>query len=197
MRNLIPFKSSKELIPESLLKTLKAKGRDYGLVDVIPIAAEDIQVAQWVTLKCRYGCKRYNSSWCCPPATPGPEEVKEILKEYHSALILVGRHRSPDFYSRGINRRLQQIQCWKGSVSLERCLFLEGYYKAFALVGEVCVLCKECSYPAECKFPQERRPTVESFSIDVIGTLQGLGITTSVARDLNEAFSYFSIILLH
>jgi len=197
MNNLIPFKSSKHGLSETLLKALKTKGKGYGLVDVIPISAESIQVAEWVHLKCRYGCQRYNKSWCCPPATPDPKQVREILREYNTALILMGRHSSPDFYGRGTNRRLQQIKCWKGSISLERYLFLEGYYKAFALVGEVCVLCKECSYPAECKFPQERRPTVESFSIDVIGTLQGLGIQTSVAKNLKEAFSYFGIILLH
>lgn len=196
MNKLLPFSNVHPRVPLRLLKELKEKGKAYDLMDVVVVSSEKILVAEWVHLKCRYGCQRYNTSWCCPPATPGPKEVREILKEYSTALILMGMHKSPGFYKRDSSRRLQQVKCWKGSLVLERFLFLEGYYKAFALVGEVCVLCKECSYPTECKFPQERRPTVESFSIDVIGTLKGLGIKTSVAKDLSEVFSYFSIILL-
>lgn len=38
--------------------------------------------------------------------------------------------------------------------------------------------------------------TVESFCIDLIGTLKNLGIATRVAMELNETFKYYSIILL-
>jgi predicted metal-binding protein len=75
-------------------------------------------------------------------------------------------------------------------------LVKKGYYKAFGLVGECCALCKECTYPGNCRFPQEKRPAVESFSIDVIGTLQLLGKTPQVAENTNDSFNYYSIILL-
>jgi predicted metal-binding protein len=79
---------------------------------------------------------------------------------------------------------------------MERMLFLEGYYKAFSLVGECCALCKTCAYPKECRFPQEKRPSVESFSIDVIGTLKKLGASSQVATSTSEAFNYYGVILL-
>ena len=41
-----------------------------------------------------------------------------------------------------------------------------------------------------------RRPSVESFSIDVIGTLQLLGKTPQVVENKNDSFNYYSIILL-
>ncbi len=94
------------------------------------------------------------------------------------------------------SKRIKQVRFWKGTVSLERLLFLEGYYKAFSLIGETCALCKECAYPNECRFPQERRPSVESFSIDVIGTLQNLGVKPRVANSTNDTFSYYGIILV-
>jgi predicted metal-binding protein len=75
-------------------------------------------------------------------------------------------------------------------------LFLEGYYKAFALVSGVCSLCKKCAYPEPCRFPQEKRPMIESFSIDVIGTLRNLGGTSHVAVNTGEVFNYYGIILL-
>ncbi len=112
------------------------------------------------------------------------------------ALLLVGSTSCSDFYLNNEHKRISQVRCWKGTISLERLLFLEGYYKAFSLVGECCALCKECAYPDDCRFPQEKRPSVESFSIDVIGTLKNLGSTSTVAAKTCETYSYYGIILL-
>jgi predicted metal-binding protein len=183
-------------IPYRLLQSLLEKGGKYGLDNVIPINAADIVVAEWVHLKCRYGCRQYNTSWCCPPATPSPEKTQKILSEYSTALLLVGKMTCPDFYRNDQRKRSIQVKCWKGTVSLERMLFLAGYYKAFSLVGESCPLCRSCSYPEYCQFPQEKRPSVESFSIDVIGTLDNVGVETSVAVNVGDTFSYNAIILL-
>ncbi len=183
-------------ISDHLLHRLLDKSRKYGLSDVIPFSVSDIVVAQWVHLKCRYGCSQYNTNWCCPPATPSPDKVQKILDEYSTALLLAGTRKCPDFYRNNKRKRAMQVKCWKGTVSLERMLFLAGYYKAFSLVGECCPLCQNCSYPEDCQFPQEKRPSVESFSIDVIGTLCNVGIETAVAANVGDSFSYYAIILL-
>ena len=122
--------------------------------------------------------------------------VQMILDEYSLAILLEGSQTCEEFYRNNAKKRAKQVRCWKGTVSLERLLFLEGYYKAFGLVGETCALCKECTYPKDVVYPQERRPSVESFSIDVIGTLKRLGKTPKVANHHKEAFSYYGIILV-
>jgi len=194
-KNVILFKESKG-ISHSLIKNLLKKGKEYGLDAVFPFSVDKIIVAEWVNLKCCYGCNQYDTNWCCPPATPGIERVRNILEEYSTALLLVGSQTCPDFYRNNARKRSNQIRHWKGTLSLERLLFLEGYYKAFSLVGETCALCKECAYPEPCLFPQEKRPCVESFFIDVIGTLQNLGTTTKVATHRSESFGYYGIILV-
>jgi predicted metal-binding protein len=183
-------------ISDRLLYQLLEKSRKYGLNEVIPFSVSEIIVAEWVHLKCRYGCNKYNTNWCCPPATPNPDKVRKILNEYTQALLLVGRKKCPDFYRNNKRKRAMQVKCWKGTVSLERMLFLTGYYKAFSLVGECCALCLTCAYPEDCRFSQEKRPSVESFSIDVIGTLNNVGIEASVAGNADDTFSYYAIILL-
>jgi len=194
-RKIIPFKSDAGISHE-LLQRLLSKGKRYGLNAIFPFAIEKINVAEWVHLKCRYGCSRYNTNWCCPPATPSPEKVRAILAEYTRALLLVGSKSCSDFYRDNGRKRASQVRCWKGMVSMERMLFLEGYYKTFSLVGECCALCKKCAFPEDCRFPQEKRPSVESFSIDVIGTLKNLGTTSQVATHTAETFNYYGIILL-
>jgi len=194
-RKVVPFRCDTG-ISQSLTQRLLTGSKRYGLNAIFPFDTDQIVVAEWVHLKCRYGCSRYNTNWCCPPATPDPDKVRAILAEYSKALLLVGSKNCSDFYRDNGRKRAGQVRCWKGMVSLERMLFLEGYYKAFSLVGECCALCKECAFPQECRFPQEKRPSVESFSIDVIGTLKNLGTTSQVATHTAETFNYYGFILL-
>jgi predicted metal-binding protein len=194
-QKVVSFKNTAHL-PPLLLQRLTEAAAPLGIEDVHPFSPEEIVVAEWVQLKCRYGCDLYNRSWCCPPATPTPEKVREIISEYSAALLLQSTHYLPNFYNDHGRRRASLVRCWKGTVSLERMLFLEGYHKAFSLVGESCALCKKCVYPRNCRFPKEKRPSVESFSIDVIGTLQRLGITPKLATDIQDPFKYYAIILV-
>lgn len=192
---VVPFRNETG-ISHALLQRLGDAGRKSGLDAIFPFSTDKINVAEWVHLKCRYGCSNYNTNWCCPPATPSPDKVRSILAEYKKALLLVGSKSCSDFYRNNGRKRSSQVRCWKGTLSLERMLFLEGYYKTFSLVGECCALCKECAFPESCRFPQEKRPSVESFSIDVIGTLKNLGTTSKVASNITETFTYYGIILL-
>ncbi len=193
---VVPFRTNNEL-PFTLLQRLREAGKKYNIESVHPFATQDIVVAEWVRLKCLYGCSRYNRSWCCPPATPEPAQVRQILAEYSQALLLQGTHWLPQFYRDDSRKRTALVHCWKGTVSLERLLFLEGYHKAFSLVGDNCALCKKCVYPNNCRFPQEKRPSLESFAIDVVGTLHRLGLEPKVAKDIKEPFTYYAIILVY
>ena len=171
-------------------------GRKYNIHEIIPLNTSDIRVAPWVRLKCKYGCNKYGKSWCCPPETPTPEKMQDILKEYQKALLLCGSLRNGDFYKENQKKRRIQVNTWKGTVALERRLFLAGYYKAFSLVSETCALCKTCRYPAECKFPTDRRPSVESCSIDIFQTLKNINKQFQIAQNVTAEYNCYSIILL-
>lgn len=194
-KKVVEFRSNAG-ISQELIEELTEHGHEYGLDAIMPFSTDRITVKTWVHLKCRYGCKQFGTNWCCPPATPEPREVEAILAEYKTALLLVGKTQCPDFYRNNAKKRNSQVKFWKGTVSIERLLFLKGYYKAFSLVGETCALCKECAYPKPCRFPQEKRPSIESFAIDVIGTLKNLGTTATVATSTAQTFDYYGIILL-
>jgi predicted metal-binding protein len=183
-------------ISKKLIRQLLAKGKEYGLHEIASFGVDRIVLAEWVSLKCQYGCPQYNTNWCCPPASPDLKKVRAILGEYSLALLLVGTRRCPDFYSHSAKTRAYQVRYWKGTMSIERRLFLEGYDKAFSLVSGTCALCKKCSYPEPCRFPLEKRPPVESFGIDLIGTLKNLERSTPVSQDTGDHFNHYSIILL-
>jgi hypothetical protein len=55
--NVVPFKSDQG-ISSDLVQRLLGKGEGYGLTAVFPFSVDKIVVAEWVHLKCRYGCNR-------------------------------------------------------------------------------------------------------------------------------------------
>jgi predicted metal-binding protein len=179
-----------------LLKEIRGWAKKYNISEIIPLKTEDICVAHWVRLKCKYGCRKYAKSWCCPPETPTPDQTKALLSEYQKALLLIGTNRNGDFYRENQKKRRIQVNTWKGTVALERRLFLSGYYKALGLVSENCALCKVCAYPGECKFPDDRRPSVESCSIDIFQTLKNIGKPIQIAQNVDAEYNCYSIILL-
>lgn len=183
-------------ISDQLLRSLLEKNRNYGLEKIIPFPIEKIDVAEWVSLKCQFGCSQYNTNWCCPPASPDLAKVQAVLQEYSQALLLIGSRRCKEFYLNNARRRAERVRSWKEIVGIERQLFLEGYDKAISLVSGSCALCKKCTYPEACRFPKERRPPIEAFSIDLIGTLKNLGLSTPVAQETDDTFNYYAIILL-
>ena len=183
-------------IPDDILEDISKRAKRYGIESINPFSVKDFELAEWVGLKCRYGCSQFGTNWSCPPATPELPQARAIISEYSLALLLVGSQKCTNFYLNNSKKRSEQVRYWKGTVSLERHLFLHGYDKAFSLVSGSCSLCKKCAYPAACRFPTEKRPTIESLAVDVIGTLKNLGIDTKVARDPKELFKYYAIILL-
>lgn len=189
-------KHSPNIIPLETFQQIELLTKELGFLETHLLKAQDIVTGRWVRLKCRYGCAKYNTSWCCPPAAPNLQMTRDILSEYEFALILVSENTNEHFYrNSGIKRRVQ-IKQWKCTVALERKLFLMGYYKAFGLPADTCALCKECAYPKQCKFPNEKRPTLEACGIDVFQTVKNLGQSTGLVRKIQDCFHSYSLILL-
>jgi predicted metal-binding protein len=167
------MKPLKELIPEISGPAIKG---------IRPIPASRISVADWVRLKCMYGCTLYGRSWSCPPASPSLEEARKILREYRTALFVTFK---PGKDAGKMNEIL---------LEMERKLFLEGYCKAFAFFPSPCSLCKKCAYPKDCKHPGKKRPTPEAMGIDVFRTAANAGIRMDVLKE-KKPFSMSTLVL--
>ena len=114
---------SKEL--DSLLAELKSVHEDLK-----PVSTDIVVVANWVHLKCQYGCKSYGNHLCCPPFAPKPEETKAVLAEYRQA-VLARFEAKPDqkLQAKGASRSLagSVTKLHKTIYELERTAFLAGY----------------------------------------------------------------------
>lgn len=159
----------------AVLKT--AKG--LGALNVRPLPAKAVAVADWVRWRCRYGCGRYGRRLTCPPAAPGPEETRRLLAGYRSAVLVRAR----------VCRDIRRIV-----PALERELFLAGYYKVFGFAAGACNLCRTCA--ASCRHPELARPSMEACGIDVFATVRKAGLPIGVLKDKTCEADCYGLLLV-
>jgi len=164
------------------MNSIIEKAMELGATGAVSISADTVVVANWVRLKCQYGCGGWGRSLTCPPYSPTPDRMSEILREYSSAILL---HRRGSWPS--IRENLSE---------LERHAFLAGYYKAFALPSGPCRLCDECNTKEPCKHPREARPSMEACGIDVFGTARAAGMPIKVAMTKDDEPNFYGLLLL-
>lgn len=167
--------------------------RNEGASDAIFIKPEDVAVRDWVRLKCLYGCPNYGSCLTCPPYSPTPEETRRILKEYETAMLVrfgggpEGDDKGLLCYGKNIGRLM---------VKIERGVFLEGHYAAFAYSAGHCQLCEERCTLDHCRHPMEARPSMEGCGIDVFATIRHAGFETRVAKSRKESMAFYGLLLV-
>lgn len=151
------------------------------------IPARYVVTAEWVRLKCQFGCGGYNKRLCCPPYTPTPGTTRMMLAEYRRALI---------FAYRGEEGRKERRRMHRFLTGLERTAFLDGYYKALGLGAGPCRFCRVCDTTKRCRFPELARPSMESCGIDVYATCRNAGIRLEVVTSYEETPRYVNLLLV-
>jgi predicted metal-binding protein len=152
------------------------------------LKTDSIVTAAWICWKCRYGCDGYNSSLCCPPNTPTYRETRELVDCYEYALLV-------HFTEDSNNMTEDPIDYTKVITTLEREIFLAGYYKAFALSAGRCRLCAECTMKY-CGHAKRARPSMESCGIDVFSTVRNNGYRIEVLKDKSYKVNRFCLVLI-
>ena len=153
------------------------------------ISASTVVTAEWVRLKCQFGCSGYNKRLCCPPCTPTPAQTRKMLSEYRHALIY-----SYTCTPRGY--RAKRLRMQKLIVAIERQAFLDGHYKALALMAGPCRLCADCNRNGNCRHPESARPSMEGSGIDVYATARGSGIPLEVVTRADATAKFINLLLI-
>ena len=167
--------------------------RKNGFSDFRWIDPRSIVIAQWVRMKCRFGCGEYGKTACCPPNTPTVGECERFVREYKRAAVFhfeksVARPEDRHAWSRGVNLKL---------VKLEREVFLSGHVKAFLLAMDSCNICSMCvGDPALCKEPRKARPSAEAMAVDVYSTVLRAGYPIEVLADFKQMMNRYAILLV-
>jgi predicted metal-binding protein len=154
----------------------------FGAREARVISSRTIVTAPWVRMKCRFGCCVYGQRLTCPPHSPSPEETRLMLRDYQTAILV-----HAEAY-RSVSRIVSK---------LEREIFLDGHYKAFAMGSGPCRLCETCNLKeGKCRHPEEARPAMEASGIDVFQTAHNNGFPITVVREEGCEQHYYGVVLV-
>ena len=166
---------------------------EHGCEDYRWIDPRSIVVAQWVRMKCWFGCRHFGKAATCPPHVPSLSECERFFAEYAQAALLhftgtVAKPEDRHAWTRAINARL---------LELERAVFLAGHQKAFVLFIDPCNLCNDCAgTPADCHQPASARPAPEAMGVDVFSTVRNVGYEIEVVKDYSQSMDRFGMLLV-
>jgi len=155
------------------------RAKELGATDSKIIPADTVVTAEWVRIKCQFGCGGWGRRLTCPPNSPTPEQTRKMLSYYKNALLI---HVNEEV---DINDIIPII---------EKEAFFDGYFRAFSIGAGPCYLCEKCS--KFCKHPREARPAMEACGIDVFSTVRahGFPIETLSRRDCKG--NYYGLVLI-
>jgi predicted metal-binding protein len=172
---------------------LEAMIARHGCTDFKWIDPKDIVVAEWVRMKCRFGCSGFGRNASCPPNVPDVDECRRFFDSYSTGIVY---HFTKGFphpklrhaWSTGITREM---------LKLEREVFLAGCYKVFLLPMDSCGLCARCPGVRElCKLPALARPSPEAMAVDVYATARQYGYPIEVLEDYLRAMNRYGFLLI-
>ena len=166
--------------PKFSQRQLKQMAMELRAIKAKVISPATVRTACWVRWKCQFGCGGFGTSLVCPPHTPAPSETRQMLNGYKQAILFEA--------PRGNAKKI--------AATLERKLFLAGYYKALGLGAGPCNLCETCAFEQGCRHPEQARPSMEACGIDVFATVRSHGFTIDVVRTRKAPQHYFGLVLV-
>ncbi|MFA5115380.1 MAG: DUF2284 domain-containing protein [Candidatus Omnitrophota bacterium] len=155
------------------------RAKELGAKEAKTISVKTIVAAEWVRMKCQFGCDGFGQSLTCPPYSPMPDFTRRMVSYYKHALLIHG-----DEYA-DVHSIIPR---------LEREIFLDGYYKAFGMGAGPCNLCARCA--KSCRHPDKTRPSLEACGIDVYSTVRANGFPIKVLKTEGCSGNYYGIVLI-
>lgn len=178
---------------KSSLKDLERIFAKHGFSEYRWLDPAEIVVAEWVRMKCLYGCGEYGRNAACPPNAPSVAECARFFREYKRAAVFhfaktVERPEDRHAWGRKVNLEL---------LKLEEDVFKAGFVKAFLLFFDSCGICLECAASrTACKEPKLSRPTPDALAMDVYSTVRKLGYPINVLSDYDQEMNRYAFLLI-
>lgn len=177
-------------LSRAALEALFAK---HGFADFRWLDPAEMVVAEWVRMKCLYGCREYGRNAACPPNAPPVDACARFFREYKRAAVFhfakkVDRPEDRHPWSRKLSLEL---------LKLEHEVFKAGSVKAFLIFFDSCGICLECAEDRmSCKEPKLSRPTADALAVDVFSTVRKLGFPIEVLSDYDQEMNRYAFLLI-
>ena len=141
---------------------------------------------RWI---CEKECPMYAKTWACPPAVGTVECCKEKCLSYNSCLLIGSAQEIEEPYSmeKALSTRSthEELTRQAGNTLTDQGVL------TYILSTEACAECESCTFPEgkPCRFPNRMHPCVESHGINLIPTLEALGLDFQQGNDVITWYS--------
>ena len=145
----------------------------YIYAHVDPAGLEFSQRIRWI---CQHECPMYGKTWACPPGVGEVSACEKKCRSYENCLLISTITEVGDITNieETLSTRGEHEEVTNTVADLLRSQGVEPY----VLSTEACTLCRRCAYldGEPCRFPEKMHPCVESHGINLIPTLESVGI---------------------
>ena len=145
----------------------------YIYAHIDPVILEFSPRIRWI---CENECPMYGQSWACPPGVGAVAACEEKCKSYTSCLLISTITEVNDIADirETLSTRPGHEEVTNQVADILRSQGVEPY----VLSTEACTLCQRCAYldGQPCRFPEKMHPCVESHGINIIPSLESVGI---------------------
>ena len=143
----------------------------YGFLD-----PKTLEFTQRVRYICQSECPMYGKSWACPPAVGSVEECEKRCLAYEQCLMIATITEVADIAD--VQAALATRADHEAITNQIADLLRQQGVNPYILSTEACAECERCAYldGQPCRFPERMHPCVESHGINVVPTMEQLGI---------------------
>ncbi len=160
----------KDFLPR-WLEEAKALGFDVA----VPLDPQQLAAREDVRAMCAEDkCGAYNKNWTCPPAIGTVEACQKRMRQYKSGILLqtVGQMtKAVDSrcYRETEQRHINNFYALAAAIR-------NVYPDALCLGAGGCRVCRQCSYPEPCRFPDKAVSSMEGYGLFVTQVCRDAGI---------------------
>ncbi len=140
------------------------------------IDPRSLEFSERIRYICQNDCQMYGKSWACPPAVGQVQECAARCLGYDSCLIIGSITEVNDIAN--IQETLSTRGPHEALTGQVAQLMRQQGIEPYILSTEACAICQRCSYldGKPCRFPEKMHPCIESQGINLIPTLENLGL---------------------
>lgn len=137
---------------------------------------KDLEFSERVRWICQSECPRYGTTWACPPGVGSVAECREKCLSYSECLLISSIAEVEDIAN--IDETLATRPEHEALTEQVAALLREQGVQPYILSTQACAICTRCAIldNQPCRHPDKMHPCVESHGINVVPTLERLGL---------------------
>ena len=150
---------------------------------------KDLEFTDRVRWVCQQECPRFGKTWACPPGVGTVEACRCKCQRYENCLAIATITKVEEISD------MAETLATRGDheeiTDQVREFFREQNVEPYILSTESCAICDRCAYldGQPCRYPEKMHPCLESHGINLIPTLDDLGLEYQFGGNIVTWFS--------